>query len=287
METFRDFVAAGLAWRSVVRARFGGRVTISEADVDRALAQAAQGEAATRVLLSELIIPTERDPDGAAALADRLSRDIRTFEGFAAAAREYSASGSRERGGRIDWMPLSNLPPAIRPLILTLGPGEVSEPVPIPNAIALFQLRALEEGEAVPVAQSIDYAEFLIPGGQAPAARAEAARVRARVDGCDDLYAVAKGLPPERLLRETRPQGQIPADVALELSRLDPGESSTALMRGNALVFLMLCARTPLAEDAEAPTRDEVRTRLLNERLNGYSENYLAELRADAIIRTP
>jgi hypothetical protein len=41
-ETFRDFVAAGVLWRQVVRAKFMGQVPISEADIDKAL------EAATR-----------------------------------------------------------------------------------------------------------------------------------------------------------------------------------------------------------------------------------------------
>ncbi len=36
-ETFRDLVVAGLLWREAVRARFAGQVTVTEADVDKAL----------------------------------------------------------------------------------------------------------------------------------------------------------------------------------------------------------------------------------------------------------
>ncbi|MEO1607160.1 MAG: SurA N-terminal domain-containing protein, partial [Pseudomonadota bacterium] len=42
-ETFRDFVATGLAWRNLIRARFAARVQISETEIDRALAASAGG----------------------------------------------------------------------------------------------------------------------------------------------------------------------------------------------------------------------------------------------------
>ncbi len=42
-------------------------------------------------------------------------------------------------------MPLTNLPPLIAPFVLGLAPGEVSDPVQIPNGVALFQLRGVEE----------------------------------------------------------------------------------------------------------------------------------------------
>ena len=48
-----------------------------------------------------------------------------------------------------------------------------------------------------------------------------------------------------RRLRGSLPPADIPQDIAIELSKLDPGEVSTALTRsgGETLVFLMLCAR--------------------------------------------
>ena len=41
-ETFRDFVTAGLAWRALVRDRFGPQASVSDADIDRALALTSQ-----------------------------------------------------------------------------------------------------------------------------------------------------------------------------------------------------------------------------------------------------
>lgn len=281
-QTFRDFVEAGIAWREVVRARFGPRAQITEAEIDRAIALSSQRGGA-RVLLSEIILPADTPEREAESqkLANRLSREITTPAGFAAAARQYSVSSSRARGGRIDWIDLAALPPQIAAAVLGLAPGQVSDPLPVTNAIALFQMRAIEETElAEPETLSVEYARFFLERGT----REEADRVAAELDTCDDLYGVAKGLPEERLQREVQLVAELPDEIAFELAKLDEGE--TALLdRGAAPSLLMLCARTPaLGEDVD---RGAVRQRLLNQRLAAYAEGYLAELRADAIIRYP
>lgn len=285
-ESFRDFVTAGLAWRALVRDRYGPQASVSEADIDRALALTSQ-RGAVRVLMSELILPATPDVAAqSAALAKTLSRDLQGETEFAIAARKYSVAPTRNQGGRINWLPLSNLPPQLTPMLLALTPGQVSEPVPVTNAIALFLLRAIDDGgAAAPSAVSVDYAEFLIPGGHGPDALARAAAVRASVDTCGDLYLPARGLPEDRLQRVTRTMDQVPTDIGLELARLDEGESSVALERGGNLLFLMLCARTLVAETP--PSRDDVRTRLINDKLEGLSEGFLAQLVADAHITRP
>jgi peptidyl-prolyl cis-trans isomerase SurA len=184
-----------------------------------------------------------------------------------------------------DPVALGELPPQLRTQILTLAPGEVSRPVSLGGAVALFLLRDLREtGPEAPDAVSLEYARYLIPGAGTEAAAAEAARVAAQVDTCGDLFGVNKGQPPGRLAVETAPADRVPARIALELARLDEGET-TLLAEGDTLVLLMLCARTELREDDV--DRDGVRRRLLDQRLGSYAQGWLAELRANAIIRTP
>jgi peptidyl-prolyl cis-trans isomerase SurA len=281
-ESFVSFVQAGIAWRSVVQARFARKVQVSERDVDRAI-QAAGSGSAVRVLLSEIIIPA--DPANAAAVQEQASElsQITSLEAFARAARQYSAAPTRGTGGKINWMPISNLPPALRPAILALAPGQVTDPIPLPNAVAVFQLRAIEEtGSSDLDYAAIEYATYLIPGAQSGAAQAEAAKIKANIDTCDDLYGVAKGKPAELLERVSKKPAEIPADIALELAKLDRHEVSTALTRGDALMMVMLCTRTPaIAADV---VREDVIAQLQNSRLERYANGYLEELKADARI---
>ncbi len=281
-QTFRDFVKAGLLWREVVRTRFAPRVQIPDSEVDRALAQAAN-PSGLRVLLSEIILPA---PPELAAEAERIARRlsrITTFPAFSAAARQYSASRSRAAGGRLPWMPLSNLPPQIRGQILALKPGEVTEPIPIPGAIALFQLRAIEEIAApAPTKVTVEYMRLHLPGKSGEAAQKEAARIAARTDTCEDLYGINKGRPEELLERVTKPMAEVPGDEAIALAKLDADELSPPLPREGGAVLLMLCARIP--ELPAEISREEIRNRLANQALAQYAEGYLAELRADAHI---
>ena len=280
-ETFRDFVAAGVLWRQVVRARFLGQVPISEADIDKAL-EAATRPRALQVLVSELVIPApEGQEEAAMAKAQDLSETLSGEGAFAAAARKYSASSTAGAGGRLDWLPLANLPPAIGQKVLALDPGEVSDPVSVPGAVVLFLLRDVATDKtAEPISVSVDWVEFLVPDDAA-----EIARLRARADDCSMLMGEAKGLPEDRMTHHTAGMAEVPGDVALELAKLDPNEISVALTRGGYRRMLMLCGRSPVLEPM--PTRDQVREQVINQKLEGMAEGYLEELRSAAIIREP
>lgn len=312
-ETFRAFVEAGLLWREVVGSRFGPRVRITEAEIDNAIAAGAR-QPGVQVLISEIVLRADSPEFQAEAesVAARLSGRMMGEGAFAAEARAHSASSSAGAGGRLDWLPLGNLPPPVAQQVLALAPGQVSPPLPVPNALVLFYLRDLRETGATeaPVV-SLDWAEFAVASAE------DAVRVKGEVDTCNDLYGLAKNLPADRLRREIRAPGQVPGDVALELAKLDPNEASVHYSRGGQPVFLMLCARNhalpgidmttppapaPVPDEAETaegaaateapapaggPDREAIRARLFNQRLAALADIYLAELKADATISTP
>jgi len=284
-QTIRDFIEAGMLWRELVRGRFGARATVSESEIERALALSGT-QSGARILLAEIILPANTPEVEAqtTALAEDLSQRIRTNAQFAEAARRFSIAPSRERGGRRDWVNLSTLPPQLASVFLTLTPGEVTDPIRInQDAIGLFQVRAFEERRAeAPGGASIEYATLALPADPSTAA-AQAAEIRQRVDTCDDLYTVARGLPEGALNRQTLPTGQLPGPVASAVRDLDPNE--TALLSGSgAPRLLMLCARVSAElQEAEEGT-EQIRSQLRNQRISSYADSYLEELRADAEI---
>ena len=281
LTTLEQFVKIGVTWRDYIRLRFGKQAIITDADVQRAIGQQNAGADGLEVLLTEIIIPA---PPPRAAEANAIANQIAQTTSqatFEAAARQYSALPSRANGGRLNWLPLSNYPPQLQGLISSLSIGEVTAPIQIPNGVALFQMRGIREvARATPVPTAIDYATYAVPGGDIAAAQSLANRV----DTCNDLYGVAKGQPADVLTRQTVPPAQIPQDVALELARLDRDEVSYNVTRndGTVRLFVMLCNRTTGEANADP---EALRTQLQSQRLAGYADALLAELRAAATIR--
>jgi peptidyl-prolyl cis-trans isomerase SurA len=286
-ETFRDFVRVNVSWRDFIRSRFGDRAQVTEAEIDQALGQSGS-TSSIEVLLTEIIIPAP-PPRAAAAIAtaERIAQ-LTTQSAFEAEARRVSALPSRSRGGRLDWLPITNYPAGLRGILLDLAPSEITAPLQITNGVALFQKRGIREvPRAAPEPAAIEYAAFYIAGGLSERALHEAAQIDARVDTCDDLYGVARGLPEERLQRDVLPPADIPQDVAIELAKLDDGETSYVLTRadGETLVFLMMCGRTPAL--GEGQDRDAIRNQLRSQRLSTYADALLSDLRAAATISYP
>jgi peptidyl-prolyl cis-trans isomerase SurA len=282
-ETFRDFVSSGLIWREVINARFRSRVQITEDEIDAALGTG--GEAGLRVLLSEIVIPlTPQTEEQVQDLATQISK-LKSQSAFEDAATRFSAAGSRTNGGRMSWIPLSRLPGPIQTVVIGLKPGEITAPIELDRAIALFQMRGIAEmPAATPRYAAIEYGVLRLAGGRSPETLAKAQKIRETVDTCDDLYGVNKGGPDEALDILAQVPSEIPRDIALELAKLDRHEVSTALTSsdGSQLLFVMLCGRTAaINEDVK---REDVANAILNRRLSSYAEGYLGQLRSEAVI---
>ncbi len=285
-QSFHDFILSGISWRELIRAKYNSRVSVSETDIDKAM-NAISGGGSVQVLLSEIIIPIPQGREAdVQALAEEISQ-IESYDAFSDAARKYSAANSRNVGGRLGWMPITNLPPALRPLLLDLAPGEATAPLPFQGAVAVFQMRGIQESAfRSPEIAAVEYAAYYMPGGRSAETLARAEKLRGEIDRCDDLYAVNKGQPDELLDRVSATPADLPRDIALELSKLDKGEVSTNLTRadGQQLVFLMLCGRTPAS--AGDTSREDIANQLRSRQLEAFADGYLEELRSEARITT-
>lgn len=306
-QVFRDFVSAGIVWRGVVGQTVLPMVDVSDAEIDQELKRRIETPIITRVLLSELIIPAPEGQEGQAMeIATGIARSNPSSAQFASAAQQYSAAPSAEAGGRLEWVNLDNLPPTLRPVILSMTPGQTSQPLTVPGAVVLFHMRD-QAGMLRPGAreQVLDYMTLRMGSAS------EAAALAARLRYCNDLYLQVSPEASAQIQRQTLSQNQIPTLVATQLASMDPDEASV-VNYGNAADLVMLCSRQPallasgsgdddIAVTAEAPDgveaavpspdglpdRESVRSELFNRKANAAADAYLAELRADAVIRRP
>lgn len=284
-ETMTAFVRAGVMWRLVVQQKFQAKAFVTEAELDTAMALGTTSVGAS-VLLSEIVIPlAQGQEDLAMELATDLSKRITSFAEFEEAALTYSSASTRANGGKLDWIPLGNLPADVGKSMLTMGVGQVTPPITMPNAIVLFQLRGIRDNRSV-TSRTIayDYATYQIPGGRSPEATKTALDLKGEIDTCNDLAAQVRKQPADRFSRQVVPVGRVARDIGLELAKLDRNEVSIDLTsgpNGENLVFLMLCNRTNALTEGN---REEVRAALFGQRLDAFGLGYLQELRGDAII---
>jgi len=287
-EAFKSFVRIGLLWRKLVQTRFQSRAFVTESELDTAMALGSTSLGAS-VLLSELVLPYDPNDPNAQTQTRALLQDIRNgiknFSDFEDAALTYSAAPSRANSGKLDWRPISSLPPEVGAKLLTMSVGQVTKPIEMPGAFALFQLRGLRSDRTI-AAHTIayDYATLLLPGGRSAETLAQAKKIVGAVDTCNDLRAEAAGLSDKAFKEQVLPVRKVPRAIARALKNLDAGEISTALNAGpnnGDLMVLMLCARTNKITEGD---RKQVRQALFSQRLQAFGDGYLQELKGDAAI---
>jgi len=281
-ETFRDFVEAGFVWRETVRKRFADSVRISEAEVDRILEQSGSAERSPRLLVTEFVVPLREGREAEARARIREAAAAPDEDSFSRMARTYSIAPTRTDGGRLGWLPLDALPEDVQGPLARLKPGQHTAPIQMNDTLVVLWLRELEparrEGAGL-----VDYALVNLVGSVDPARAAGALRQRA--DACDTLYTAAAALPSGQVVREKLPRAAIPADIRGALDAMDAGESQV-VQRAQGPAFVMLCSRFAVEKDgAETPDRNRVRAGLTNARLGALAAAWLADLKAQAIIR--
>ncbi|OUS37557.1 peptidylprolyl isomerase [Rhodobacterales bacterium 56_14_T64] len=284
-ETLRDYTKVGLNWRDYVGSRFLSQARPNDEEIDRAMGRAGTG--GLQVLLSEVIMPiNEQNVRQVEDIAEQISQ-LDSYSAFSSAATQYSAADSRTDQGHLPWIALTKLPPQLQEVVLALKPGEITAPLPLQGAVALFQMRGIRElTGGTPRYAAIEYASYFIPGGRSAEALKTAQNIAGQIDTCDDLYGVAKDQDPAVLERQSLAPTEIPQDVALELAKLDSGETSTTLTRNNGqtLMLLMLCGRTADLGIGEDDGREGVANALTQQRLAAFSDSFIEQLRADAEI---
>ena len=283
-QSFEEYMHAKLIWGMLVQQRFAPRVQITEAEVDRAYQARLEGSA-MRVLLSELIMPISNETYEQVNARAQLFAKLTSLSEFAKAAERYSVAETRDIGGRLDWTEINKLPPMLQSLIVSLTPGQVTEPIPLDGGVALFQLRDIEETNyRIPSIAVVDYMIYRVVTENPEDTQQQTKQVAALTDTCDDLYGIAKGQPEDRLQRYSKTPADIPARLALQLAKLDKDEMVIGAVDANdgSVTVIMLCGR--LADTIEDLSRQDVLRGLQMQRLSSYADQFLQQVRGSAYI---
>lgn len=278
--SFRAFVDAGLKWRAVVQSKFVRKAAVQDEEIESNL-NLGSSQTQLSLLISEIVLPfQERGEVETRRLAQELSSSIRGGGDFAAAAARYSSAPSAESEGRVEWTSSNKIGPRIRTQLLALDPGQVTPPIEFSEFIGIFLLRGVRtERIENPLPVSLNYVLVNLPPVSDPAT--EARNLIGKVDTCIDLRAVAEKYGEGAMTETTVLASAAPDPVAGELAKLDRNEAIAFTSGAGQRSVVMLCNRIRELPDE---SRDGLRQALFNERISGFGDSYLQELKGQAFI---
>ena len=274
-DTFRSYVETEVIWQKLVNKKFGAQSSVSNLQLQRAKS-ISKFEDTIQVLLTEIIIPFSKDDRSENENLANLLKQIKSAEEFSNAAQKYSKAPTATVGGRVKWQNFDRLPGIIKPLILGLSPGQVTEPIMLTKAIALFQLRDIREIKTDRT--QLELLDFIIVESDLK----YLSFVQDNFHNCSDLEAIIGGQTEVTLTRKKLLSDEIPNTLVPVLDNLDQNESEIIVADGQSQLVIM-CERNNQL-NSTAQTLEQDKNVLQSNRLKHLARSFLETLKDNARI---
>lgn len=283
-------VRAELTWTRMIRARLSATVTVTDQEVDEAIAKLRSSAGQMEELISEILVavdnPDQEEPQR--QTAQRIVEQLRTGASFPAMARQFSRGTTAANGGEVGWVQRGTLPDEIDSVVARMEKGNISDPIRTVGGYAIVALRDRRR-VALPGAEdskvTLKQIQFPLPQSPSPAevqaAASRAQAIRSRIRTCEDVDAVVEELktPGSGSLGTLR-LGDLPEAFRQPIAQLNVNETTQPVQAPQGIRLFTLCAR----EESSALDRNQVRTNLLMRRAELLAQRYIRELRRDATI---
>ena len=277
-QTFRSYIETELLWQKVLKKKFGGQSNISELQLKRSKST-AKYEDTVQVLLTEIIIPFSSQDIREKENITSLLQNIKDIDEFSEAARKYSKAPTASVGGQIKWQNFNTLPEIIKPVILGLSPGEVSEPIRLPKAIALFQLRDIRENKDEKV--EVELLDFITVNSNL--SKLETLEtIKENFQNCNDLPAIIEDQIEFTLIRNKQFSDELSEPITALLENLDSNEAKI-ITDDKKAQLVILCERNYQKKSTTETNENDINF-LNNKRLKYLARSLLETLKDDARI---
>lgn len=284
---------AEFAWQTLVRGRLGSQVSISDQDVEAAIAQMKANTGKYEYRLSEiyLILDSPSRAEIVRQRAVRLIKQVADGARFSVVARQFSESATAARGGDLGWLAEGQMAPEVEAVVSKLELLEISEPVATPGGFYVLQLRDRRRIlSADPLDAQIDVTQIVFPFNNTTTQELvdawieRANTLRASVSSCDQIETFTEQLGEGTLnsrigfvsLRDLGPALAAKLDVLVE------GVPSEPIVAQDGVRVFFLCGRRQ--PDIRPPDFNTIYGRLEEQRLTMMARRYLRDLRRDAIV---
>jgi len=295
--TLIDQIRAQLAWTQMLREAMGDRLAIADADIAEQQRLAAQRIGHPEYRIGEIFIPVDESNSSADAqrFAETVITQLRAGAPFPMVAAQFSQTQSALEGGELGWVQPNQLDPQVARLAAEMPVGAISNPVRVPGGFSIVHLQGKREiGRDMATIVTLRQAFFPFiapltdpqnPTEQQRQALAKAKSVIGSVKGCDQMEAVAKtnnaaNRPVDP--GEVRVEGVNPPAFRALLQTIPIGKPTEPLVSRDGIAVLTVCSREQ--KNVGEITPEEIRRRLINERIEMLSRQMMRDLHRKATI---
>jgi peptidyl-prolyl cis-trans isomerase SurA len=296
LRTLIDQIRVQLAWTQVLREQLADKLNISDAEIDEQmrLHEAQIGRPEYRV--GEIFIPVD-DPANIAdaqRFAETVIGELRAGAAFSAVAAQFSQTQTALEGGELGWVQPDQLDPQVARLVVEMPVGAVSNPVKVPGGFDIVTVQGKREvgrdmGTFVNLRQVfLPFTESLDPQhptDQQRQALEKARGLSASTKSCSQMEQVAKANSSARPVDpgEVRLETVNPVAFRDLLTRLAVGEASQPLVAADGIAVVIVCSKEQ--KNTAIQTKDDVRRRMVNDRVEMASRQLMRDLRRKATIQ--
>ena len=283
-----------LGWTRVLRQELSERGRITEAEIAEQEKNFKNQQGQPQYRLGEIFVAAE-DPahlNDARRFADTVITQLHQGAPFGIVAAEFSQSQTALEGGSLGWVRPDQLDPQVASLVTQMPVGAISNPVRVAGGFDVVTLQEKRQvGSDLATVLTLRQAFFPFESTLDPANPTPGQR-KALIDGqqlsktahaCTDIDAANKAAGahraadpgPVRLDRLNGPMQQLLGGLAV-------GQASKAMVTGDGILVVMVCARDQ--KNLAAMTRDDISNQLLEERVELASRQLQQDLKRRALI---
>ena len=291
-QTVEDKYLADVVWASLVREKFKSQFDNIGKLAEQSLERLKRDLSQPQIRISEIVLAPTPDRPTAQNLeiAKQMVQAIQEGADFSAIARQYSAAGSANNGGRLNWMVQSSLPDTFQKQLALAESGETLAPLNVDGIIYILRKDGVRAKGLIdpsqtkvtiaralsPLSADVDEAERLIAAGTMQKATASLNSCEA-MDQLNNEFA--SGQPS--YLRNLE-LGTITPALREIIEKLEIGQPSEPLLFSEGIVSFMVCER--IAPALNLPSIEELERDELNKLFSILSNRYLLRLRRSTTI---
>ena len=291
IRALRRQIEGELAWQRLQRAKIESNIVVGDDEVKAVLDKMNASKGTEEYRVGEIFLSaTPATESQTVANAKKILEQLRNGASFAGYARQFSEASTAAVGGDLGWVRPEQLPAPLAAAVRQMGPGSVSQPIPVPGGISILAVqdtRKILTRDPRDAVLSLKQVSIEFPKGTsrqvAEPIVARFSQAARNVGGCGGAEKIAAEFKAEIVTQDGVKLRDLPPALQQMMMQMQVGQATQpfgSLEEG--VRTLVICGRDEV--DPTAPSYDEVYSQINEERLNSRSRRYLRDLRRDAII---